>query len=305
MEERRTGLRQQCPEWLDVYRPRAVEAECWRAARPFVLQAAGRLGLDGGAAARRVVRVLARLALWALDEGLPIDAEIVLDPDTVERFIALGLAGDRSRATYRAVLRRVGPALAKRAPWEARPATAARRQVARPYSRAELDGLGVDALTQSTQGRVRAARALLVLGAGAGLDGRWVARVGAADVEQRSGVVLVRVGEPAARVVPVLAAFEDEVLDLAAFAGDEFLIGGRSLAKNRAGALAASLDVGNGRPRFSASRLRSTWLVAHLTLGTRLPELARAAGLHGRQVPSDLLEFVPPVDDPTMLRGVR
>jgi len=41
-------------------------------------------------------------------------------------------------------------------------------------------------------------------------------------------------------------------------------------------------------------------------LGTRLPELARAAGLEGVTVLSDLLEFVPPLDDDetlVLLRG--
>jgi hypothetical protein len=75
------------------------------------------------------------------------------------------------------------------------------------------------------------------------------------------------------------------------------LVGGRSVARNRAGALAASLVVANGRPRCSASRLRSTWLVTHLAIGTRLPELARAAGLQSVTVLSDLREFVPPLDD--------
>ena len=120
--------------------------------------------------------------------------------------------------------------------------------------------------------------------------------------------MLVRVGEPAARVVPMLVRWEDEVLDLAATAGDEFLVGGRSTARNRTGALAASLVVAHGHPKFSASRLRSTWLVTHLAVGTRLPELARAAGLQGVTVLSDLLEFVPALDGVhavEMLRGVR
>jgi len=262
--------------------------------------------LDHSAAAVRVVRVLARLATWAVGEGLVLDAEVVLDPDTVERFVAVGLADDRSRATYRAVLRRVGPLLTTRAPWEPRPTTVARRQVAPPYTPRELDGLRTAALAQPTRGRVRAARALLALGAGAGLDGRWVARVAARDVSVGDGVLLVRVGDPGARVVPVLACWEREVVELAATAGCEYLVGGRSTARNRAGALAASLVVANGSPTFSASRLRSTWLVTHLVLGTRLPELARAAGLEGVTVLSDLLEFVPPLDDDetlVLLRG--
>ncbi len=184
----------------------------------------------------------------------------------------------------------------------------ARRQLAVPYTADELEGLKADACMQPTPGRERAARALLALGAGAGLDGRWVARVAAEDVSRSGGVVLVRVGDPSARLVPVLAAWEGEVLDLAATAGRDFLVGGRSLAKNRAGSLAASLVIGNGHPRFSASRLRSTWLVTHLSLGTRLPELAAAAGLQGITVLSDLLPYVPKLsgaDALAMLRGAR
>lgn len=267
------------------------------------------VGWDGeSASAWRVLRELARISAWAAGEGLPLDVEVVLDPDTVERFIAVGMDGDPSRATYRAVLRRVGPQLTRRAPWQPRPAAVARRQVAPPYSVAELDSLRADALVQPTAGRVRAARALLALGAGAGLDGRWVARVAAGGVERVDGVVWVSVGEPAARRVPVLANWEDEVLDLAAIAGGEFLVGGCSTAKNRAGSLAAWLVVGHGHPRFSASRLRSTWLVTHLAMGSRLPDLAHAAGLQGVTVLSDLLRYVPELgrrEAAAMLRGPR
>ncbi len=109
--------------------------------------------------------------------------------------------------------------------------------------------------------------------------------------------MVIRVGEPAARIIPVLARWEDEVLRLAATAGEEFLVGGRSTARNRAGSLAASLVVPHGHPKFSASRLRATWLATHLAMGTRLPELARAAGLAGVTVLSDLLAFVPTLDE--------
>jgi hypothetical protein len=306
--ERQARATDELAGWLRSYRPQGVDPEIWAAVRPFVSECADRLALDGGAGALRVVRILARLSVWVLGEGLPLDAEVVLDPDTAERFVAVGMVGDRSRATYRAVLRRVGPRLTSKAPWEPRANTVARRQVVVPYSLRELDGLRTSVLTQSTPRRVRAARALLALGAGAGLDGRWTARVTARDVTAHKGVVLVRVGEPAARVVPVLASWEGEVLDLAGTAGDEFLVGGRSRSRNRAGALAASLAVAQGHPRFSASRLRSTWLVTHLAMGTRLPELAQAAGLGGVTVLSDLLSYVPPLEDNEaieVLRGAR
>ena len=293
---------------LDRYQPKGIDSSAWSQVQPFVSTCSSRLSLGHTASGLRTARVLARLAAWCLTQGIPLDPELVLDPETVERFIRQGVADTSSRATYRSVLRRVGPALTATAPWEARPAALARRHVALPYSEAELAGLRAAARMQATPGRVRAARALLALGAGAGLDGRWIARVSALDVVLCGGSVQVRVGEPSPRLVPVLAAWERDVLDLAKTAGGCFLVGGRSTAKNRAGSLAASLEVGHGCARFSAARLRSTWLVHHLRRGTRLPELARAAGLAGITVLSDLLEAVAPLDDAEaidMLRGRR
>ena len=54
-------------------------------------------------------------------EGIALDRELVFDPDTVERFVAVSPGSDASRATYRAVLRRIGPLLTRKAPWEPRP----------------------------------------------------------------------------------------------------------------------------------------------------------------------------------------
>jgi hypothetical protein len=87
------------------------------------------------------------------------------------------------------------------------------------------------------------------------------------------------------------------VVQLAAAAGDEFLVGGYSTSRNRAGALVEGLELPPGHPRLSLPRLRSTWLLFHLSVGTRLPELASAAGLQGVTVLSDLLSFVPAMEE--------
>ncbi len=293
-------------ERIASYRPRAIESETWSAVRPFVIECVERLPLSGWASTIRVLRTLARLAIWAEGEGLSLDPETILDPDTVARFVEVGLFDDHSRATYRSVLRRIGPLLTVRAPWEPRPASVARRQVAAPYSPLEVEQLRTDALKQPTEGRQKAARAFLALGLGAGLDGRWVIQVKARDVSRRGDVVVVTVGGPSTRTVPVLRMWEDEVLELATTAPNQFLVGGSSTSRNRASSLAASLVVPPGHPRLSAARLRSTWRLWHLKAGTRLPELAVAAGLQGVTVLSDLLELVVPMSEgeaDALLRG--
>jgi hypothetical protein len=293
--------------WIERYVPRTVPRATWDSVlRPFVVPALHALAPMGIPSAGQSAWVLTRLGAWCLDEGLPLDPDVALDPDTVERFASVGLKDDASRGTCRAILRRIGPSLTSKAPWEPRPQALTHRAVALPYLGTELDSLAEDAHRQSTPARRRVALGLFLLGAGAGLDGRWVTKVRGIDVSWTDEAVLVRTGPPSPRVVPVLRRYEAELLDLAETAGEDLLIGGQSVHRNRASALAAKLEVGHGHPRLSVSRLRSTWLVHHLTVGTRLPELARAAGLSRVTVLSDLLEFVPPLGDKAaraMLRG--
>jgi hypothetical protein len=291
---------------IAAYRPQRVDDATWAAVRPFVLDCVRQLPPKGWPVAIRTMRVLTQLTAWAVGQGVSLDAEQAFDPDTIERFVLQGLAKNSSRATYRADLRRVAPLLTTEAPWEPRPTQLSRHQVAPPYTATELRLLYADANDQRTSARRRAARALIALGAGAGLDGRWATQVGAEDVMVDGDLVLVQVGAPAARTVLVLAHWEAEMAELATTAGDEFLVGGYSMSRNRASSLIARLEVPPGHPRISLPRLRSTWLLWHVTAGTRLPELAIAAGLQGVAMLSDLLRSVPPMperDAQLMLRS--
>lgn len=274
----------------------------------FVAEMGRELGLGRRAVDQRCRRILHRLVDWAIGEGLGLDPEAILDPDVVERFCKEALAGDKSQATFRSDLRRMGPLLTKTAPWEPRPAPMARRLVAAPYSDDEVALLRADSFNQPSRVRERGARALLSLGIGAGLDGRWIALVGPDDVRKRDSVVEVTVGEPAPRRVVVRAEWEAEVLELARSAGSGCLLGRRSSSRNRVGDLAKSLARPASHPRLSPGRLRATWLRLHLEEGTRLPELCKAAGLKGFEVLSDLMRYVEPLnerDADLVLRGRR
>jgi hypothetical protein len=256
-----------------------------------------------------LARTVTRLALWCLVQRISLDVELVLDPDTVERYCSVGLTSGRSRGTYRSLLRKIGPLVTSNTPWAPPPPSICERRVAIPYTALELAALRRDASHQATAGRRRAATALIALGAGAGLDGRWSTQVTGDDVLHADSVLLIRVGEPSARLVPVLAEFEDDVTQLSVLAlQGEALIGGFSTAKNRASDLAGRIETSHSTPKLSAARLRSTWLAMHLRLGTRLPELAAAAGLTSVTVLSDLLVHVEPLGDTEawpMLRGAR
>lgn len=271
----------------------------------FVGEVARDVGLGDRAADRRSRRLIARLAQWATAQGVPLERELIFDPDTVERFFEIGLANDRSAATYRSVLRAIGPKITKSAPWEPRPKAVKRRQLAKPYSSSELKVLFGDAADQPSANRRQAAEAFLLLGLGAGLDGRWVARVRSVDVSRRGEAVVVGVGAPAPREIVVRAEFEGALESLRDRSRDPYLVGGNSRSKNRTGHLVASLHVPTGHPPLAPARLRSTWLLSHLDAGTRLPELCRTAGVAGTGVFADLLGFLEPIPDDDAVAMLR
>ena len=177
--------------------------------------------------------------------------------------------------------------------------------MAAPYSPAELEILWADALQQPSIVRRRAARALLALGLGAGLDGRWIARIGPDAVHRGDGFVAVSVPAPAARLVVVRSCWEDEILDLAATAGSGVLLGRRSESRNRVGDIAKRLRCPVGHPRISSARLRSSWLVDLLGDGVPITVICTAAGLSGITTLSDLLAHLPCVDPDEQIRLLR
>jgi hypothetical protein len=234
-----------------------------------------------------------------------VDPEVLLHPDNVELFCSSGVK-DGSANTARSILRRIGPLLTRRAPWQRAPERLKHRAIAAPYSPSELDALRIDASRQSTANRQRVARSVLGLGAGAGLDGRWSMKIRGTDVLLEAGIVLIDVCPPSPRVVPVLAGFEDDLLGLASIAGDDLLVGGEARSKNKASRALARYESGPDRPRLTSSRARSTWLLHHLVLGTRLPELAEAAGFANVSSLDELLPLVPAMSElerRRMLRG--
>jgi hypothetical protein len=276
--------------WLLNYRPQTIPDAAWQPVRPFVIPAVGSLGVSL-IATKRYASILAKLAVWASAEGTTLDCEVLLDPETVERFCTTALRGDPSAGTYRSSLRYLGRRLTRHAPWDPPPTPLRRRMVAHPYSNAQVRRLERVVVEQPTPARRRAAEAIFVLGLGAGLDGRWIPRISSQNVIKTSdGCVLVRLES---HIVPCRARYVTRLLDLVDTSNGEFLIGGTSNDRNRFSNVQHSLVTDAQGLRLTAKRLRATWLVHHLAAGTRLPELMNAAGLQSVVVLSDLLPNVP------------
>jgi hypothetical protein len=284
--------------YVTAYRPQRVANDRWEgAAGNFVVEQILRLNI-GLEVAKSLTRMLAYLVDWSLDERIPLEVDRVLDPDTVTRYVDGGYRGSASaKATVRAQLRRLGRALATGAPWEPPPDAYGRTKAPVPYSAAELALIERDCRRQGTESLRHAARVVVALGAGVGLDGRWNTKIDVTDVRRRKGSVEVSVPSPNSRLVVVRHRYADEILQLAAAAGRGPLVGRLTNHKNAASRIVNDVVVDQGRLPLVPGRLRSNWLVALLEVPTQIPVLLEAAGLKGFGNLEDLLPYVGRVPD--------
>jgi integrase len=202
--------------------------------------------------------------------GLQLEAQTMLHPAVIERFIVEGerTLSPATRRTLASNLRALARALGAHA--GPAPVALGRERAKPPDSDAEIAAYLACAWAQSTLSRRMHGGALICLGAGAGLIGSELRHVTGEDVLERSGGVLVEVSGRRARAVPVLGRFHEPLLAAAAFAGEGYLLGGESpLRKNLTSGIAA-LFCDSSLPRLDTGRLRSTWLC----------EAARLIGLH-------------------------
>lgn len=281
-----------CPEAraaIAAYVPCSLSAEAGAFARAIVERAAP----STPGRAKALLFAAGRFAAFAERVGRELCAGVLLSPATIERFILEG-CGDVSPATRR-TLRTSLRALARAGERHPEPAPVPLpRERAKPsYSPAEIAGYLRLAAAQSTEAKRMRSRALVCLGAGAGIIASELRQLRGHDVIASEGGVLVRVGGRRARSVPVLACYRQPLLEPAAFAGSGLICGGRDPGRrNVSDELCKALSADSSLPRLEAGRLRSTWLVAcaeQIGLGAFM----QAAGVRCSQRLGDLAEQLP------------
>jgi integrase len=254
------------------------------------------------ARAKALLFAAGRLAGFAESLGLELSVGALLSDATVERFVLTGTGGvsPATARTLRTNLRALGRAVEPHpAP---RPVGLQRERAKAPYSPAEVDGYLRLADAQSTRARGLRASALVCLGAGAGVIAGELRHVRGSDVVERSGGVLIQVSGARARTVPVLERYHQRLLQAARFAGERYLIGGRSPGRrNVTDTLTRALSTDRSLPRLQAGRLRSTWLVEcadQIGLGAFM----HAAGIACSQRLGDLAAQLPAVSEDELVR---
>jgi hypothetical protein len=280
------------PAYIGQWRPSSVSPQAAAFARDVITRTAP----QERERAKNLLWAAGRLADWALPLGLEPVPEVLLHPSAVERFTrrAPGLSG-AARRTLRTNLRFIGRRVVPGLYPEDLPLPRERSKA--PYAAAEIAGFLALADAQPTAGRRMRAAGLVCLGAGAGLIRGDLRDMHGTDVITRSGGVVVTVGGPPPRTVPVLARYHGPLLAAARFAGDALVLCGTDPGRrNLTDPLVTALSGGSGLPRLDTGRLRATWLrdCAEL-LG--LATFMHAAGITCSQRPGDLLAGLEPASE--------
>jgi integrase len=278
--------------YIGQWRPSSVPAEAAAFARAVI----GQLAPHGRERAKNLLWAAAKLADYGTGLGLEAVPEVLLHPSVIERFTrsAPGIsavARRTLRTNLRFIARRVVPPLL--------PADAPlpRERSKAPYSAAEIAGYLALAGAQPTAARRMRAAGLVCLGGGAGLIRGDLRSVRGSDIIARSGGVIVAVGGPHARVVPVLARYHEPLLAAAAFAGTGLVTGGTDPGRrNVTTPLITALAGGTGLPRLDTSRLRATWLADCAEL-LGLATFMHAAGISCSQRLGDLIAGLEPASE--------
>jgi len=251
--------------------------------------------------ASELLSALTGHSAWLDATGQAVDEVTLLDPERVQRWVLIGLAGlsPGTTANYRSRLTRVATAIHGRSGPTAAPLYAS--DPSTPYRRTDVDAMLVWADAQRTERFARDLRMLLALGLGAGLSTAEILDARSGDVTiTQDGTVTVAVRGLRPRTVQVNPRHAPVLLEGSGDAPDvHLLLAGRTTGVGKNGIsnlIDQALRSGAADrrvPRVVPQRMRTTWLVNHLATGTRADVLLAQAGLDSLGTLDRYLRFVP------------
>lgn len=271
--------------YVETFCPKAVEEAAWVEVQTFVRQAVLDVLPHRKSGPQAIIQSAAPYVAWCRRvAGLPLERESIFDREVVLAYVESGLPGysDGSRATRRSTLLSMSDVLLPHDQRSVRMERIGRNPASAPYTAAEIARLREWASAQRTPYKRHGSWALLAFGLGAGLRTHEISDLRREDVQETPVGVLVTVRHDA-RVVPMLAEWENEAVVLAECVKPGALLYRADRDKPRAASLAWDVGHSFDRPRFSVSvpRMRATWIVGHLNRRVPLRSLMDAAGVQG------------------------
>jgi integrase len=294
---------------MNSYEPE-IDTAIWLEIRDFVTAA---VTDTAGATAYQPDTLLiaaTRLTAWCWETGgLPLERDVIFHRDTIAHFIAVGLpyAKPAARGNLRSQLLRMSEVLLARSASLRKLGALPPSDPSVPYSAGEVIALRNWGAAQSTPGRRTNAGVLLALGLGGGLSASEIGETRVRDVRVDDAGVVIDVPGTRARSVPVLRDWEDALRRRTEELGADRYVFRESHQAFYPNLISSFVNRGQWTPvRLQTQRMRATWIVHHLSVGTPVVVLMRAAGVDSLEAFTRYVRFVAPTDEDearVLLRG--
>jgi integrase len=285
-----------------------IPSEHWDAIGAFVRSAITDVEPSSPIMAKKALGSVTAFVHWAWKVGYELDRKIVFDRFTIEEFIAVGYPQNWSNGTRRNMrtqLFSVSQVLLGAEARIPRLNPLPGETPSQPYSAKEIIALRSWANGQATPTRRRDAIVLLALGAGAGLKVEDLFPLRRRDITVIDGFVIVNVGGRRPRQVPVLAEWEGDLLDAISVLSPDVYAFSQGRTGSEKNTVTHFVDRTSGEFKPHTFRLRVTWLVHHLTVGTPVKPFLAAAGVYSSDMLTRYLQFVPDVEAAEARRLLR
>lgn len=277
-----------------------LPSSTWEQVQPFVAEVIG--ARCGGMTRRQreeYQRSLAYFGDWVVHTGM-VDLSDALTPDVIDVYRedrareVVGVMAERERKMLR-TLAGITPSVERRLV-----STASEPEP--PYSDIELAVFHTWATQQRTAYQTVACLAVFALGVGCGLTAGEILAARGEDLVDADGVPAVRVARDG-RTVPVVDRWRHCLERLVEIAPIGLFVAPK--AGDRKGAMRSVLQFSVGEAKPTPTRLRMTWLVAHLEAGTPLAALLPATGMTSTDSLRRAMAYVRPMSPERTVAALR
>lgn len=246
-------------------------------------------------AVKVLMTTVTRYVVWCVREkGWPLTGQVIWSVRAIDLYTTTAnlTRSTGTRSNYRGQLMRISEVLLPDEHPD-RPSPMGKRDAKQAYTPAELDSFREWPGLQLTALKRDRAMLMLTLCAGAALRPNELPLLHHEHVTVDNDGIVIHLPGPTARDIPLLAEWEDWMTLLLERRPEGKPLWG-ALSSHSTHNLTSAFTEGTEGDKPRADRLRVSWLVRHLTLGTPMKEVQRAYGvekftqlhLHLGQVPA-------------------
>ena len=305
-----TGLTDHQISRVNSYQPQGVDPDVWAAVADTHRAAMTRCGELSESGFSQTMSIVTSLLVWRHGRNLDVSLDESFTHNAIDLFCEHGLDGKEpsTRNTYRTRLQPIAVAVGPE--MIARPVYSTRgHQPIKPcYTAQEERAIRRAVIAHPAGSTGRKLAAAVALSAGAGLDTMDMRHLERRHIHVDDNAITVEVPGSRPRTTVVREVYEPMLFTgLHGLTDGQMVFGTKKDRRNVFGNMLNDAVVFDDTPTIEISRLRATWLAAHMQAAVPINIILAAAGLKSARALVDLLPYLPDtntVDASQVLRGV-